>query len=97
MLFAPFAGEAVCRRIPHPPVSHGTPNMEPRHPLDAAAWLWHPDLAEGAPGCVLFRLNVKSSRAESVQLQVSADLCYTLALDGAVIARGPACSSARSR
>ena len=50
MLFAPFAGETVCRRIAHPAVPHGTPNMEPRHALDGAAWLWHPDLAEGEPG-----------------------------------------------
>ena len=89
MLFAPFAGETVCRRVANPVVPHGTPNMEPRHPLDGAAWLWHPELPEGAPGFVLFRLNVKSARAETVRLQVSADLCYTLALDGAVIARGP--------
>ncbi len=89
MLFAPFAGETVCRRVAHPAVPHGTPNMEPRHALDGASWLWHPDLAEGEPGAVLFRLNVKSARTETVRLQVSADLCYTLALDGAVIARGP--------
>lgn len=89
MLFAPFAGEAVCRRVASPPVPHGTPNMELRHPLDGAAWLWHPQLAENEPGFVLFRLNVKSARAETVRLQVSADLLYTLALDGALIARGP--------
>ncbi|RFC46525.1 MAG: hypothetical protein DUW69_001672, partial [Verrucomicrobia bacterium] len=79
MLFAPFAGETVCRRVAPPAVPHGTPNMEPRHALDGAAWLWHPDLAEGEPGAVLFRLNVKAARAETVRLQVSADLCYTLA------------------
>lgn len=63
--------------------------MEPRHALDRAAWLWHPDLAEREPGFVLFRLAVKSARSETVTLQVSADLCYALALDGALIARGP--------
>jgi hypothetical protein len=89
MLFAPFAGEAVGRRMANPVVPHGTPNMEPRHALDGAAWLWHPDLAEGEPGFVLFRLNVKTVRAERVRLQVSADLCYALALDGALIGRGP--------
>ncbi len=89
MLFAPFAGATVCRRVTDPKAPHGTPNMEPRHALDGAAWLWHPELAEAEPGFVLFRLNVKSARAERVRLQVSADLCYTLALDGAVIGRGP--------
>jgi alpha-L-rhamnosidase len=89
MLFAPFAGEAVGRRMANPVVPHGTPNMEPRHALDGAAWLWHPDLAEGEPGFVLFRLNVKTVRAERVRLQVSADLYYALALDGALIGRGP--------
>ena len=89
MLFAPFAGEAVCRRVVSPAVPHGTPNMEPRQALDHAAWLWHPDLAEGEPGGVLFRLNFKSTRAETVRLQASGDLCYALALDGALIGRGP--------
>lgn len=89
MLFAPFAGEAVCRRVASPLVPRGTPNMEPRHALDAAAWLWHPQLAARQPGFVLFRLDLKTARAETVQLQVSADLCYALALDGALIGRGP--------
>ena len=89
MLFAPFAGEEVCRRIAAPAAPHGTPNMEPLHVLDGAAWLWHPQLAAREPGFVLFRLNVESVRAETVRLQVSADLCYTLALDGALIGRGP--------
>src|ERR1019366_1104481 len=34
-------------------------------------------------------LAVKSARAETVRLQVSADLVFALALDGALIARGP--------
>ncbi|HNC22766.1 MAG TPA: alpha-L-rhamnosidase C-terminal domain-containing protein [Opitutaceae bacterium] len=89
MLFAPYAGEAVCRRVANPAARPGTPNMEPRHALDGAAWLWHPDLPINTPGCVLFRLGVKSPRAETVRLQVSGDLCFVLALDGAVIARGP--------
>jgi hypothetical protein len=89
MLFSPFAGENVCRRVAPPQAPHGTPNMEPRHALDAAAWLWHPDLAATEPGHVLFRLNFKSARAETVTLQVSGDLCFALALDGALIARGP--------
>jgi hypothetical protein len=89
MLFAPFAGEEICRRVPAPTAPKGTPNMEPLHALDRAAWLWHPDLKEKEPGFVLFRLNVKSARAETVRLQVTADLCYALALDGVLIARGP--------
>ena len=89
MLFAPFAGEAVCRRVNSPVVPPGTPNMEPRHALDGAAWLWHPQLAEREPGFVLFRLKLPAARAGKVHLQVSADLCYTLALDGALIGRGP--------
>lgn len=89
MLFAPFAGEEICRRVPAPTAPKGTPNMEPLHALDRAAWLWHPDLKEKEPGFVLFRLKVKSARAETVRLQVTADLCYALALDGVLIARGP--------
>jgi hypothetical protein len=68
MLFSPFAGENVCRRVAPPQAPHGTPNMEPRHALDAAAWLWHPELAATEPGHVLFRLNFKSARAETVTL-----------------------------
>ncbi|QYM79363.1 hypothetical protein K0B96_01725 [Horticoccus luteus] len=89
MLFAPFAGEGVCRRIATPALAGGTPNMEPRGPLDEAAWLWHRDLGAGEPAQVLFRLEFTVAAAETVRLQVSADLCYALALDGALIARGP--------
>ncbi len=63
--------------------------MEPRHALDGSAWLWHPELAAGEAGFVLFRLNFKCARAETVRLQVSADLCYALGLDGALVGRGP--------
>ncbi|MEO6873404.1 MAG: alpha-L-rhamnosidase C-terminal domain-containing protein [Opitutaceae bacterium] len=89
MLFAPFAGEAVCRRVASLPVLHGTPNMEPRQALDGASWLWHPALPASEPGFVLFRLKMESTRDETVRLQVSADLCYALALDGVLIGRGP--------
>src|SRR6185312_1441778 len=41
------------------------------------------------PGFVLFRLNFKCARAETVRLQVSADICYALGLDGALVGRGP--------
>ncbi len=89
MLFAPFAGEGICRRVASPAVLHGTPNMEPRSALDGAAWLWHPQLAAEEPGVVLFRLNMKVAKAETLRLQVSGDLVYTLALDGQLIGRGP--------
>ncbi|MFI5357740.1 MAG: alpha-L-rhamnosidase C-terminal domain-containing protein [Opitutales bacterium] len=89
MLFAPFAGETVCRRLPAPAAPGGTPNMEPRYALDRAAWLWHPQLKERAPGFVVFRLAVRSAKSETVRLQVSADLVYALALDGALVGRGP--------
>jgi alpha-L-rhamnosidase len=89
MLFAPFAGEKVCRRIPAPVVPKGTPNMEPRHALDGAAWLWHPNLKAGEAGLGLFRLNFQVQRNETITLQLSADMRFTLALDGALIARGP--------
>lgn len=91
MLFAPFAGEEVCRRVPMPPplAGHTTPNMEPRYALDEAAWLWHPELGQEEEALALFRLDVAVTKAETVTLQVSADLCFTLALDGALIARGP--------
>ncbi|MFM1851032.1 MAG: hypothetical protein RIS54_716 [Verrucomicrobiota bacterium] len=91
MLFAPFAGESVCRRVPMPQpfASRTTPNVEPRYALDEAAWLWHPELDAERAGHVLFRLDVKVKQKEVVTLQVSADLVYALALDGALIARGP--------
>lgn len=89
MLFAPFAGEKVCRRIPTPVATKGTPNMEPRYALDRAAWLWHPELRVDEDGLVLFRLNIRSPRAETITLQVSADMVFALALDGALVGRGP--------
>ncbi|MDB6168725.1 MAG: hypothetical protein JWM88_1589 [Verrucomicrobia bacterium] len=89
MLFAPSAGDGICRRVASPTAPHGTLNMEPLQALDQASWIWHPHLAEIEPGVVLFRLGVTSARREKVRLQVSADLCFALGLDGALIARGP--------
>lgn len=63
--------------------------MVPRYALDEAAWLWHPELRREEDAQVLFRLNFRSTRAEKVILQVSADLVFALALDGALIGRGP--------
>lgn len=63
--------------------------MEPRYQLDHAAWLWHPDLAAEENGLVLFRLEFVSAAPETVQLQLSADLCYAFALNGELLARGP--------
>ncbi len=81
----------MCRRVSVPEVTawRRTSNMGPRHALDDAAWLWHPELPVGVAGQVLFRLNFRVPRAETVTLQVSADLCFALALDGVLIARGP--------
>ncbi|MFZ9683531.1 MAG: hypothetical protein ACO3DQ_10070, partial [Cephaloticoccus sp.] len=75
--------------MPEPFVSRTTPNVEPRYALDEAAWLWHPKLDAEDAGNVLFRLDVEVKRKEVVTLQVSADLVYALALDGALIGRGP--------
>lgn len=91
MFFAPFAGESVCRRLSPPAVRswRQTPNIEPRYALDGAAWLWHPELRVDEDALVLFRLDFRSAKAERVRLQVSADLVFALALDGALIGRGP--------
>jgi alpha-L-rhamnosidase len=89
MLFSSFAGEDLCRRVPSPAVAEGTPNMEPRHALDRVPWLWHPGMPEGTPGHVLFRLPLSVRRAGKAVIQVSADMCFCLALDGTVVARGP--------
>lgn len=63
--------------------------MEPRHALDHAAWIWYPELRVDEDALVLFRLNFRSTKAEKITLQVSADLVFALALDGALIGRGP--------
>ncbi len=54
--------------VPAPPALLGTPNMEPRHALGGAEWLWTPQLAEGEGGFALFRLKFKAPRAETITL-----------------------------
>ncbi|MCC6416358.1 MAG: hypothetical protein IT582_10660 [Opitutaceae bacterium] len=77
--------------MPPPPVTawRRTPNIEARYALDGAEWLWHPALRVDENAQVVFRLNFRSARAEKITLQVSADQVFALALDGALIGRGP--------
>ena len=76
-----------------PRLTRGNTNIFPVQPIDAAAWLTHPDFAhEGAevaaPRLVRFRCAFTSDGAPLV-FDVTADERFYLTLDGQFVARGP--------
>ncbi|MFZ4682723.1 MAG: hypothetical protein ACOYMS_09490, partial [Terrimicrobiaceae bacterium] len=85
MWFRPFAQSPV-RLVPA--AGTGTSNIEVRYALDEAAWVWHPDHKPDVPTFSLFRLEFESDGLP-LNLQVSADMRFELALDGTLIERGP--------
>jgi len=85
MWFRPFANPPL-RVVPV--AKKGTANVEACHALDEAAWVWHPDRKPGVPTFALFRLEFESD-GSPLNLEVSADMRFELALDGTLIERGP--------
>jgi hypothetical protein len=75
-------------RLPAPTPVPGTPNVDARHALDRAAWLWHPEAEVDRSAFLLFRLDLESDGHPFV-IQITADMRYELALDGVLIGRGP--------
>ena len=76
-----------------PRLTRGNTNIFPVQPIDAAAWLTHPDFAhEGAEVAALrlvrFRCAFTSDGAPLV-FDVTADERFCLTLDGQFVARGP--------
>ncbi len=66
----------------------GNANIRPRQPIDAASWLWHPNVPNGEKAVLLFRKAFEAN-AEPLTVHVSADERYELFLDGKRISRGP--------
>lgn len=89
MFFAPEdSPRPPLRRVAAPRPRPGTANVDPRYDLDGAAWLWHPECAPGQAAFLLFQLDFEGGEAP-VELQVSADLRYEIAVDGRLQSRGP--------
>lgn len=64
-------------------------NVQPRHPADAAAWIWHPQRGVGETAFLRFTLEFEIPETAVVPIHVSADQRYQLRLDGAAIGHGP--------
>ena len=76
-----------------PRVTRGNTNIFPVQPIDAAAWLAHPDFVQegadvAAPRVARFRCAFTSDGSPLV-FDVSADERFYLMLDGQFVARGP--------
>ena len=76
-----------------PRVTRGNTNIFPVQPIDAAAWLAHPDFVQegadvAAPRVARFRCAFTSDGSPLV-FDVSADERFYLTLDGRFVARGP--------
>lgn len=56
--------------------------------MDAAAWLWHPDVAVDEPAFLRFTCAFTATN-QPVRFHVSADQHFVLYLDGKRVARGP--------
>jgi len=77
------------QRITLPTREHlGNTNILRCQPIDAAAWVWHPQAADGEPVFLRFACGFEATGAPLV-LHVSADERYELRLDGERIGRGP--------
>lgn len=97
-----FAQEAAVRRIALPRQLYAAnAGIQPQQPIDAAAWIWHPDFARATKGregyfadgwtdpvFLRFRREFEATAAPLV-FHVSADERFELFLDGRRIARGP--------
>lgn len=78
----------VCR-LPLPSREHlGNANILRTQPIDAAAWVWHPEVLDHEQVFLLFQRRFESG-GEPLVLHVSADERYILLLDGERIGRGP--------
>lgn len=65
-------------------------NVQPRHPADAAAWVWHPDSAPGQTAFLRFVLELEIAEpVMALRLHVTADQRFQLRVDGEVVGYGP--------
>lgn len=64
-------------------------NIQPRHPADAAAWIWHPDCAEGRTAFLRFHLDFEITTRTTLRAHVSADQRFQLHIDGGEVGFGP--------
>ena len=63
-------------------------NIHPSEPIDAAAWIWHPDCAVDEATFACFRKSFESDGSPLV-IHVTADMRYRLFVDGESLAMGP--------
>lgn len=64
-------------------------NIQPAHPADAAAWVWHPDAALGETAVLRFTLSFSLPAETTLDLHVTADQRFQLQVDGEEIGFGP--------
>jgi alpha-L-rhamnosidase len=64
-------------------------NIQPGHPADAAAWIWHPEAAQGETAVLRFSLSCVLPSDSTVEVHVTADQRFQLHVDGAEVGFGP--------
>ncbi|WP_175414922.1 alpha-L-rhamnosidase C-terminal domain-containing protein [Nibricoccus aquaticus] len=64
-------------------------NVQPRHPADAAAWIWHPWRVTGETAFLRFSIEVFLMETETIRVHVTADQRYIFSVDGVEVGRGP--------
>jgi alpha-L-rhamnosidase len=64
-------------------------NVQPRHPADASAWVWHPDRPWGTTAFLSFSLELNVETDETIRVHVTADQCFQFRVDGVDVGYGP--------
>lgn len=67
----------------------GNAGIRHRYPIDAVAWIWHPDCASTERAFLEFQLETEHADAETVELDITADNRFILCCDDQEIGRGP--------
>lgn len=77
------------KKLPNAPLpfSHVANCGEP--PRNDGHWIWHPYLSTHAPAIVVFTRTFTLDAPLKTRIHISADQRFELAIDGAILARGP--------
>ena len=79
-------------RVPVPPVAPlEDRGIRRQYPLDAAAWLWHPEAMEqdDSAAAVQFACRFELDEGRTLELEASADQRFVLRVDGQRVGMGP--------
>jgi alpha-L-rhamnosidase len=64
-------------------------NVQPRHPADTAAWIWHPDCRLGETVFLRFSLKFEMDADATIRVHVTADQRFQFRVDGSDTGFGP--------